>query len=86
MESVIPPIIMSLKEPLVAINTRTKIIPMATREAVRKVLLLYRLRFLMAILNKLPIFIPSLVLPADHSSVFQLVDHLSLSDDLLIVR
>ncbi|EKD21888.1 MAG: hypothetical protein ACD_87C00286G0002, partial [uncultured bacterium] len=84
-ESVIWPIIMFLKVPATETKARTKTTPTVIREAVRRVLLLYRSRFRIAILNRLPIAVSSPALCAVQSSIFQRENRFRLADDLLIV-
>src|SRR5574342_278600 len=59
--------------------------PIMTREAVNKVLLLYRRRFRTAILKRLPIFLPSSGLFPSDLPVFQRIDDFRFPYDLLIV-
>src|SRR3990172_8236703 len=77
--------IMFLKEPDTETNSKTKTTPMVTREEVSKVLLLYRKRFLMAILKRLRIFFPSFDLLSCNPSIFESVKDLCLAHDLLVV-
>src|SRR3972149_6145026 len=84
-ESVIWPIIMFLKDPDIETYPSTKTTPMVMREAVNRVLLLYRRRLRMAILKRLPIVLPPLDFFPDQFPVFQGVDDLSLPHDLLVV-
>src|SRR4030042_5451425 len=76
---------MLLKEPVTETKRRTKTIPSVTRKAVSNVLRLYLRRFLMAILNKLPIFFSSFHLFSNQFSILQTVDNLRFTHDLLVM-
>src|SRR4030042_1341380 len=76
---------MFLKDPLMEIKRRTKTIPSGKREAVSNVLRLYLRRFLIAILNRLPIFLPSFNLFSNQFSLLQAVYNLRFAHDLVVV-
>src|SRR4030042_5617793 len=76
---------MLLKEPVTATKSRTKTTPMATRDAVRRVLLLYLNRFLSAIFKRLRISLTSFGLFSNQFSILQAVDDLGLTHDFLIM-
>src|SRR4030042_2373923 len=84
-ESVICPIIILLKEPVTATKSRTKTTPIAMRDAVRRVLLLYLKRFLKAIFKRLRISLTSFGLFSNQFSILQTVDDLGLTHDFLIM-
>jgi len=80
MESVICPMRRLLTDPVTAMKTRTKTTPIIMSDAVRRVLLRYLKRFLMAILRRLYMGISSCILPVNDRSVLQGIDYFRGAD------
>ncbi len=84
-ESVIWPIIKFLKDPETEMKARTKTTPTVISEAVSSVRRLYRSRLRIAILKRLTMAVPSLVLDSFDFAVLECEKDFRLTDDFLVV-
>lgn len=86
MESVIWPTIIYLNDPEAATNTNTNMTPIAMRDDVKKVLLLYLDKFRIAILKSLCMLAYILLGLVNKYPIVECINCLHFTDDLWVMR